>query len=85
MFKITTSVNKYRSEITKKSKSNILDYLIGPTFKNITRLLVLSFKNGDDDHTRNYFDKYYMLLVEIKDFNKLIHNKPFFDQPVKYE
>ena len=24
-----------------------------------------------------------MLLVEIKDFNVLIDNKPFFDQPVK--
>ena len=24
-----------------------------------------------------------MLLTEIKDFNALIHNKPFFDQPVK--
>ena len=27
------------------------------------------FKNSNDDHTRNSFDKYYMLLVEIKDFN----------------
>ena len=24
-----------------------------------------------------------MLLVQIKDFNALIENKPFFDQPVK--
>ena len=24
-----------------------------------------------------------MLLVEIKDFNTLLDNKPFFDQPVK--
>ena len=24
-----------------------------------------------------------MLLVEIKDFNALIYNKPFFDLPVK--
>ena len=29
------------------------------------------------------FDKYYMPLIEIKDFNALIDNKPFFDQPVK--
>ena len=26
---------------------------------------------------------YYMPLVEIKDFNVLIYNKPFFDQPAK--
>ena len=44
---------------------------------------LLSFKNGNNDPTRNYFDKYYMQLVEIKDFNVLIENKPFFDQQVK--
>ena len=37
-------------------------------------MLVLSFKNGDDDPTRNYFDEYYMSLVD---------NKPFFDQSAK--
>ena len=46
-------------------------------------MFVLSLKNGYDDPTRNSFDKYYMSLVEIKDFNVLINNKPFFDHPVK--
>ena len=46
-------------------------------------MLVLSFKNGDGDPRRNYFNKYYMPLVEIKEFNALIDNKPFLDQPVK--
>ena len=66
-----------------KPRNDNLDYLIDPIFRNINRLFVLSFKNGDDDPTRNSFNKYYMLLVEIKDFNALIDNKPFFDQPVK--
>ena len=39
------------------------------TFRNINRLFVLSFKNDNNDPTRNFFDKYYMSLVEIKDFN----------------
>ena len=43
----------------------------------------LSFKNGDDDPTRNFFDKYYISLVEIQDLNALIDNKPFFDKTVK--
>ena len=46
-------------------------------------MFVLSFRNGDNDSTRDSFDKYYTQLVEIKDFNPLIDNKPFFDQPVK--
>ena len=81
-FKRTSSWNKYRSETTQP-KSNNSDYLLDPTFKNINRLFVLSFRNGNNVPTRDSFDKYYMLLVEIKDFNALTDNKPFFDQPVK--
>ena len=82
-FKRTISWNKYRSEITTQPKNNDLDYLIDPTFRNIDRVYVLSFKNGNNDPTRDSFVKYYMPLVEIKDFNALFDNKPFFDQPVK--
>ena len=46
-------------------------------------MFVLSFKNGNEDPTRNYFDKYYLSLVETKDFNALVENKPFFDQSAK--
>ena len=53
------------------------------TFRNINRLFVLLFKNSNDDPTIDSFNQYYMPLVEIKDFNALIDNKPFFDQPVK--
>ena len=82
-FKRTISCNKHRSEIAIQAKINNLDYLIVPTFRNINRLFVLSFKNGNNDPTRDSFDKYYMRLVEIKGFNALIDNKPFFDQPLK--
>ena len=46
-------------------------------------MFVLSFKNGNDDPMRGSFHKYCMPLVKIKEFNALIYNKPFFDQPVK--
>ena len=41
-------------------------------------MFVLSFKNGNNDPARYSFDKYYIPLVEIKHFNALINNKPFF-------
>ena len=81
-FKKKVSWSRYRSEITTQ-KNNNLDYLIDPTFRNINRLFGISFKNRDDDPTKICFDEYYIPLVEIKDFNVLICNKPFFDQPVK--
>ena len=48
--------------------------MIDPAFKNINRLFSLSIKSGDSDLTINY----YMPLAEIKDFNTLMENKPFF-------
>ena len=70
-------MEQYRSEITTQPKNNNSNYLIDRTFRNINRLFVLSFKNGNDDSMRDSFEKYYMPLVEIKDFNALIDNKPF--------
>ena len=64
-------------------KNSNLHYMIDPTFRIINRFFVISFKNSDNDPTRNSFEKYYMPLVEIEDFNALINIKPFFDQPVK--
>ena len=57
-FKRTISWNRYRSEITTQPKNNNSNYLIDSAFRNINRLFALSFKNGDDDHTRNSFDRY---------------------------
>ena len=57
--------------------------MIDLTFRNIERLFVPSFKNGANNPTTLFFDRFYMSLVEVKDFNVLIDNKPFFDQTVK--
>ena len=45
--------------------------------------LVLSLKLGDIDFTWTFFDKYYMPLLEIKDFYAVTDNNSTFDQPVK--
>ena len=82
-FKRRISWNKYRSEITTQPKNNNLDYLIDPTFRNVNTLFVLLFKNSDDDPTKNSFEEYYMPFIEIKNFNGLVENKPYFNQSVK--
>ena len=65
-FKRKISWNKYRSEIKTQPKNNNLDYLIDPTFRNINRLFVFSFENGNSDPIRDYFNKHYMSSVESK-------------------
>ena len=65
---------KYEHDPEKK---NNLCYMIDVKFGNVNSLLVYSFKNADNDPARNYFVKYYMSLVEIKNFNELFQNKLF--------
>ena len=63
--------------------NNNLGYMTDPKFKNINRLFVLLFKTRNNDPTIYFSDKYYMSLVEMKDFSALINNKSVFDQPIK--
>ena len=53
------------------------------TFRKINRLFALSFKLGRDISTINSFNRYYLPLAEVKDFNALIDNKTFLDQFLK--
>ena len=73
-FKRTIKWNKYRSETSNQTTNNNLNYVIGPTFSNVNRLLVFSFENENDG---TFFSKYYVPKVEIKDVNVLIDGKLF--------
>ena len=55
-----------------QSNDNLINYSIDPTF--------VAFENEED---RSSFSKYYTPTVEIKDYNVLIDQKPFFEIPVK--
>ena len=61
-FKRTISWNN-TTKITIQSKNNNFDYLIDLTFRNINRLFALSLKSGNENPTRDSFNKYYMSLV----------------------
>ena len=82
-FKRTIKWNKYRSQMTVQPQNNNLNYLIDPTFTNINRLFVLSFPRNNNTDSRYSYSNYYVLSVEIKDFNVLIDGKHFFELAVK--
>ena len=79
-FKRTIEWNKYRSKMSKQTKTNNLSYLIEPTFNKGNRLSVLAFEN---EYDRKSFSKYYAPRVQIKDFSLLVDGKSFFDVPMK--
>lgn len=54
-------------------------------FRIINRLFVYLIKAGENDSLKNSFNKKYTPLVEIKDFNALITNKPICHQPIKHK
>ena len=78
-FKRTIKWNKYRSQMTIQNNNNNLNYLIDPTLTNVNRLFILSFTRDNAGDKRDSFLDYYVLDVEIKDFNVLIDGKCFFD------
>ena len=63
-----------------KRQNQYLDFLIDPSFQGVNRLFGLSFENEED---RKAQTGYYLPKVDIKDYNVMIDEKSFFDQPVK--
>ena len=51
-FKRTIKRNKYRSQMIIQNNNNNLNYLIDPTFTNVNRLFVLSFKRIEKDNIK---------------------------------
>ena len=62
-----------------QNNNNNLNYLIDSTFTNVNRLFVLSYKRLEKDKVkkdyRYSFSHYYVLKVQIKDFNVLTDGK----------
>ena len=78
-FKRTINCNKYQSKVRTQAPNPYLGFLIDSSFQGVNRLFVLSFENKDDTLQR----KYYLPIVEIKDYDVMIDGQNFFDQPVK--
>ena len=60
--------------------TNNVNYLIDPTFNKVHGLFILVFENEED---RSSFEKYYTLTVEIKDYDILINQQPFYELSIK--
>ena len=79
-FKRTITWNKYLAKPESLAQNANLNNLIQPSFQGVNRLFVLAF---EDDAQRTSNRRYYIPNVKIKDYNVMINEKCFFDQPVK--
>ena len=79
-FKRVINWNKYLAKPESFRRNANLNYLVEPSFQGINRLFVLAFE-GDTQRTSH--SGYYLLNVEIKDYNIMTNGENFFDQPIK--
>ena len=79
-FKRVINWNKYLSKPELLAQNQNLNHLVEPSFQGVNRLFVLEFEN---DNHRTIHDRYYLPIVEIKDYNIVINGENFFDQPIK--
>ena len=77
--KRTINWSKYESSVKTFARNRYLNYLINPIIQGVNRLFVLSFENEKD---RTSHSTYYLLKVEIKDYNVMIDGRSLFDQPI---
>ena len=79
-FKRRINLNKYEPKVTLEQQNRYLDFLANPSFQGVNRLFVLSFQNTG---SRTSYTRYYLPLVEMKDYNVAIDRRNFFDELVK--
>ena len=72
--------NKYLSKPELLAQNPNLNYLVEPSVQGVNRFFVLAF---EDDAQRTSHSEYYLIKVEIKDYNIVINGQNFFDQPIK--
>ena len=75
-FKRVINWNKYLSKPELLAQNPNLNHLVEPSFQGVNRLFVLAFEN---DNHRISTKRYYLPIVEIKDYNIMINGEHFFD------
>ena len=78
-----TSWNKYLIKPELLAQNANLNNWIEPSLQGVNILFVLAFEHDNDNDWRISNKRYYIPNVEIKDYNVMIDEKNFFDQPVK--
>ena len=78
-FERTINRNRYQSKVTVQEHNQYLDYLIDPSFQGVNRFFVLLFENNTSQAS---YSRYYLPLVEIKEYNIMIDRRKCLGQPL---
>ena len=78
--KRTINWNKYQPKVSLERQNQDLDFLINPSCQVVKILFVLSL---EDETQKTSYKRYYLLTVEIRNYNVMIEGKNCFGQPVR--
>ena len=86
-FKRSIYWNEYKSkiEIKEADVNNLKTSPLDASFHGVNRLFVIAFdniNNGDNKIERDCHRKYFLLRVDITNYNILIDGRDFYDQPI---
>ena len=91
-FKRTVQWNDYNVKFKEEQSTNTFIKLLNASIQGANRLFVLAFNNveaGDDDDSntdnrvqRDGNRKYFLLRIEINNYNVLVNGRNFYDQPI---
>ena len=91
-FKRTVQWNDYNVKFKEEQSTNTFIKLLDASIQGANRLFVLAFNNveaGDDDDSntdnrvqRDGNRKYFLLRIEINNYNVLFNGRNFYDQPI---
>ena len=85
-FKRPVYWNEYKSKIeTKEADENLTRFYLDGFFQGVKRLILLPFRNTDNDgkkNERNNHRKYFLPRVDITNYNVLIDGRHFYHQPI---
>ena len=74
-----TGVNIIQKKLIERSNQH-LDCLIDPIFQGVNGLFVFSFEN---EAQRRSYNRHYIPIEEIRDYNVMIDGQKFFNQPIR--
>ena len=86
-FKRPVYWNEYQTKIETRNsdKNNLTRFPLDASFQGVRRLFVLAFNNSNDGNEkveRNSHTKYFLLRVNITNYNVLIDGRNLYDQPI---
>ena len=77
--------NEYKTKAQNENAvANVFKYItLDPSFQGVNRLFVMAYNRVDGQPTRDERTKYYLPIIDLKQYNVIIDGRNFYDNPIE--